>query len=44
MDSVSQKEVIFHFNNFTSIDDGALFLGMQYFKLKVVDNQFNIKL
>ena len=44
MDKVSQKEVIYHFQNFTSIDDGALFLGMQYFKLKKVENQFNIKI
>tara|TARA_R110001592_G_scaffold90231_9_gene265446 strand:+ start:204 stop:1007 length:804 start_codon:yes stop_codon:yes gene_type:complete len=43
MDKVSKDEVIFHFNNFKSVSDGALFLGMQYFKLEEVDNKFNIK-
>lgn len=44
MDKVSQQEVIYHFKNFKNIKDGALFLGMQYFDLKEVKNQFNIQL
>lgn len=38
-----QDEVIEHFNKITNIEQGALFLNNQKFKLLEVENKFNIK-
>ncbi len=44
MDIVSKQQVCYHFDNFKSIKDGALFIGLQPFALKKVENKFNINL
>ena len=44
MDIVSKQQVCYHFDNFKKAEDGALFIGLQPFALKEVDNKFNIKL
>ena len=41
-DKKNQKIVIDHFNNWKNIEDGAKFIGGYNFKLKEVENKFNI--
>jgi hypothetical protein len=43
-DIISKKQVCHHFDNFKSVNDGALFIGMQKFNLKEVPNKFKIQL
>ena len=43
-DKQSSKEVIERYDNWKTIDDGALLIGEQEWKLKEVKNKFNIKL
>jgi hypothetical protein len=43
-DKQSKKEVIERYENWKTIDDGALFIGKQERTLKEVENKFNIKL
>jgi hypothetical protein len=44
MDEISKQQVCFHFDTFNNEKDGALFIGLQPFDLKVVDNKFNIEI
>ena len=44
MDEISKQQVCFHFDNFRDEKDGALFIGLQPFKLKKVHNKFKIEL
>lgn len=44
MDIMAKKKVCYHFDKFKTIDEGALFIGMQQFNLKEVPNKFNIKI
>ena len=44
MDDISKKQVCFHFDTFSKPEDGALFIGLQPFKLKRVHNKFKIQL
>lgn len=43
-DIISQKQICYHFDNFKEAKDGALFIGLQPFALKEVENKFNINL
>ena len=43
-DMVSQAQICYHFDNFKKAQDGALFIGLQPFALKEVENKFNINL
>ena len=43
-DYISKKQVCHHFDNFKGVEDGALFIGLQAFDLKEVENKFNINL
>lgn len=44
MDMVSKQQVCYHFDNFKKASDGALFIGLQPFALKEVENKFNIEI
>ena len=44
MDEISKQQVCFHFDTFRNEKDGALFIGLQPFDLKVVPNKFNIEI
>tara|TARA_R100001015_G_C4606230_1_gene161293 strand:- start:105 stop:908 length:804 start_codon:yes stop_codon:yes gene_type:complete len=44
MDIISKQQVCHHFDNFKNVEEGALFIGLQPFALKKVENKFNIKL
>ena len=44
MDDISKQQVCFHFDYFSKEEDGALFIGLQPFKLKRVHNKFKIEL
>jgi hypothetical protein len=44
MDKGSQKEILYHYNSWKGKESGALLLSEQRYRLKEVDNYFNIEL
>lgn len=43
-DEKSKEAVKYHFNNWSSVNDGAIMIGMQKYGLKEVENKFDIDL
>lgn len=43
-DEKSKEAVKYHFNNWSSVNDGAIMIGMQKYGLKEVENKFDIEL